>query len=66
MLWILVALAVLVVGFAVRDVLRRPDPTATPDPRPHGRAVGSQSDWGRAWQGLGGVGHSRSRGGGVP
>ena len=40
MLWILIALAVLVVGFAVRDLLRRPDPAGTPDPRPHGRAVG--------------------------
>ena len=31
-LWFLIALAVLVVAFAVRDLLRRPDPTATPDP----------------------------------
>jgi hypothetical protein len=65
-LWILIALAVLVVGFAVRDLLRRPDPTATPDPRPHGRAVGTQTDWARAWHGLGGGGPSGSSGGGLP
>ena len=60
-LWILIALAVLVVAFAVRDLLRRPDPTATPDPRPQGRAVGTQTDWARAWDGLkggGGLGHA--------
>ena len=57
MLWFLIALAVLVVGFAVRDLLRRPDPTATPDPRPQGRAVGTQTDWARAWHGLNGGSH---------
>ena len=54
MLWFLIALAVLVVAFAVRDLLRRPDPTATPDLRPQGRAVGTQTDWARAWDGLNG------------
>ena len=65
MLWFLVVLAVLVVGFAVRDLLRRPDPTATPDPRPQGRAVGTQTDWARAWDGLNGGRQSGSSGGGL-
>ena len=66
MLWFLIALAVLVVGFAVRDLLRRPDPTATPDPRPQGRAVGTQTDWARAWDGLNGGSHTGGGGGGLP
>jgi len=65
-LWFLIALAVLVVGLAVRDLLRRPDPTDTPDPRPQGRAVGTQTDWARAWDGLNGGGYSGSGGGGLP
>ena len=64
MLWLLFALAVLVVALAVRDLLRRPDPTATPDPRPQGRAVGTQTDWARAWDGLNGGGSSGTNGGG--
>ena len=51
MLWFLIGVGVLVVVLSVRDLLRRPDPTAEPDPRQPVPRGGDHTDWARAWGG---------------
>ena len=64
MLWILIGVGLVVVVVAVRDLLRRPDPTAPPHPRTRAPRGGDHTDWARAWDGLNGGGSSGSNGGG--
>ena len=56
MLWFLIGVGVLVVVLSVRDLLRRPDPTAEPDPRQPVPRGGDHTDWARAWGGASGGG----------
>ncbi len=66
-MWFLIALGVVVAGLALRDLLRRPDPTAKPRPD-HGRhtADGWRTGETRGWDGVRGGGNSPSNGGGSP
>jgi hypothetical protein len=66
--WFLIVLAVvvlLVVAVAVRELARRPDPTAEPGYRPPGRALGTHLDYARAWDGPNGGHSSGSNAGGI-
>jgi hypothetical protein len=66
MLWFLAALGLLVAGFAIRDLLRQPDPTLLPDPLRPGPRGRDHTDWARAWVGPDGAGQGDSSGGGRP
>ena len=65
MLWLLVAVGLLVAGFAVRELLRHPGPTTLPGPLGPVPRGGDHTDWARAWDGLDGGGHGAGHGGRV-
>ena len=63
MLWFLVALGVVATAVIVRDLLRRPDPAALPDPLRSPPRGGDHNDWSHTWAGLDAVGRSAGNGG---
>ena len=50
-LWFLVALGLLATAVVVRDLLRRPDPAALPDPLRSAPRGCDHTDWSHAWAG---------------
>ncbi len=64
MLWFLVALGLLAMAVIVRDVLRRPDPAALPEPLRSPPRGGDHADWSHSWAGLDGVGRTTGSGDG--
>lgn len=64
MLWFLVALGLVATVVIVRDLLRRPDPTALPDPLRSPPRGSDHADWACTWSGLNGAGRSAGTGSG--
>jgi hypothetical protein len=56
LLWFLVALGLVATVVIVRDLLRRPDPTALPEPLRSPPRGGDHADWARTWAGPDGGG----------